>query len=278
MYKVIDNEDTLEILLYSLIEGGTTAGNVLKQLKDAGDKKIVLRINSDGGEAFDAIALYNYLKPLKPEVIIDGICASAASIVAMAGSPIKMHASSMMMIHNPRMLTFGDSEDHKDTAAILEQLGGQVAGIYAARTGKSEAEILNIMGQELWITADIALREGFIDEVIPLEPASLPEPEAAPIEVVDRYEEGVRAERARLRALDELALPGREVILNEAKYITCQTAQDIALELLRLERPVMAREAAVDGISSLSVGAQQVAAFNDMKMDAILGRIRGGKK
>lgn len=258
MYKITNESGRAELLLYSLIEGGTTAGNILKQLRNV-EGKITLRINSDGGEAFDAIALYNYLKPKGVAVIVDGICASAASIVAMAGEHITMMQGSMMMIHNPCSLVYGDSETHKGESDVLNKLRDQMADIYAERTGMTRDTIITLMDAETWMTAQEAVNTGFADAV---------EPHTATpsVEITDRYAEGVKAERERLRALDELMTPERSAVINAAKYETGQTAQDIALTLLKADR------GRTSSINSLPLEAKADPAVH---VSEILKRLRG---
>ena len=246
MYKIYSQQDgTTEILLYSLIEGGYTASKLIRQLKDSPSQSITLRINSDGGEVFDAIALYNYLKGRDVRVIIDGICASAASIVAMSGRDITMMQGSMMMIHNPATIAIGDAEELRAQAEVLDKVSALVTDIYASRASIGRDEIVKLMDDDTWMTAPEALAYGFadaLDEAIEEIPeADSPEAKAAMVKDLAAYDaaydDGVKAERARLRELDELSAPGREVIINEAKYIAPQTAQEIAVKLLKNERP-----------------------------------------
>lgn len=233
MYKILNQSgDTTEILLYSLIEGGTTAAKVIKSLQSNPSGNITLRINSDGGEVFDAIALYNYLKDKHVTVIIDGMCASAASIVAMCGERIIMKSSSMMMIHNPVTFAFGDSSDMKNAAEMLDKVTGIIEDIYQAKTGLQGEEILEMMNAQTWMTPQEALEHGFCDEV---EPDPSISDLAEPFTETLNYSDGVSAERERLRALDELYTPSRAPIINRAKYETGQTASEIAIELLKAE-------------------------------------------
>ena len=217
-----------EILLYSLIEGGLTAGKLIKELQASQSDSIILRINSDGGEIFDAIAIYNYLKNKDVHVVIDGICASAASIVAMSGKHITMKQGSMMMIHNPLTIAIGESEDLRAQADILDKITESIVSIYMSRTGRTHDEIVSMMDSESWMKELEAVAAGFADSV-----DTAPKPPAA--ENTAAYEDGVRAERERLKALDELYTPGRAKMIDAAKYQTGQTAQEIALDLLKAE-------------------------------------------
>ena len=233
-----------EILLYSLIEGGLTAGKLIKSLQASQSDTITLRINSDGGEIFDAIAIYNYLKNKDVHVVIDGICASAASIVAMSGKTITMKQGSMMMIHNPLTIAIGESEYLRAQADILDKLKESMVSIYMTRTGKTHDEIVSMMDSESWMNELEAVAAGFADDIDSAgELPAVDENTRIYEDVTDRvkaeqsrtYEDGVMAERERLKALDELYTPGRAKMIDAAKYQTGQTAQEIALDLLKAE-------------------------------------------
>lgn len=255
--------------MYSLIERGKTANQAIKAIQDSGAENITLRINSDGGEVFESIALYNFLKGRNVHVIIDGICASGASVVAMAGKTITMLQGAMMMIHNPLTVAVGYSEDLRAEADILDKISDSLAGIYASRTGKDKAEILELMKAETWMSDMEALAEGFADEVdAPASEADLQEeeehPEPRPIEESALYREGVQAERERMRELDELYAPGREDILNRAKYEDFTRAGDVAIAILKREGMKKSEHADVAQINNLSVRANDDDAVRSM--------------
>ena len=282
MYQIVNQQgNSLEILLYSLINRGMTANRIIEQITQSGAEDITLRINSDGGEVFESIALYNYLKDKNVHVIVDGIAASGASIIAMAGQDITMLQGSMMMIHNPLSLAIGYAEDLRAEADILDKISDSIAGIYASRTGKEKAEILDIMKAEAWMTAEEAVAEGFADEIdAPATEADIQEEEAQtsdeaePIENSALYREGVRAERERLRELDELNAPGREAIINAAKYETGEHAEDIAVKLLKRE----ARGAEKSSAASINVnnlGLPDKDSVDIASMAEIINRMRG---
>ena len=235
MYKILNQVDNTEILLYSLIYEGCTANQLIDQMKNI-NSPITLRINSDGGEIFEGISLYNYLKDKDVTVIIDGICASSASIIAMAGRKIIMKTGSMMMIHNPSSMLYGDSEDFKAVAEVLDKMTDNIADIYSQRTGQDKNTILDLMKKNTWLNASEAKSMNFCDEIdIPDEEPKTENQENL-IENKLTYEQGIMAERERLKALDELMSEGREKIINEAKYISGKTAQDIAITLLKSEK------------------------------------------
>ena len=241
MYRIQNKtEDTCEILLYSLINHGDTAMNIIKQLKGLKSvKKISLRINSDGGDVFEALAIYNYLKSLDAEITvhIDGLAASAATIVACSGKVI-MPSNAQMMIHNPFGMVQGDSEELRAMAEVLDKVKDSVISVYEAKTGAPREVISGMMDEETWITADEAFMMKFCDEVIDELPgADDDEDDTNP--AVEQYlaaiDDRVKAERERLQELDALMTPERRGIINRAKYETLQSAKDIALELLKIQ-------------------------------------------
>ncbi len=259
MYKILNQTDTqTEILLYSLIEGGLTASRLIRALKDSQSENITLRINSEGGEVFDSIAIYNYLKGRNVNVIIDGICASGASIVAMAGKSITMKQGSMLMIHNPLTFAAGDAEELRLQAEILDKITLSLAGIYSTRTGKPQEEILTLMAGELWMNETEALNAGFVDQI----ETDIPEPPETVDASAKSYDDGVKAERERLRALDELYAPGREVFLNMAKYVTLQNASEIAIDILKAEKHP--ESPAVNNHRTVSAAESEISAMADL--------------
>lgn len=253
MYKITSSADKADIMLYSLIEGGITASKLLHSLNGLDPSApITLHINSDGGEVFDAITLYNVLKARNMNVIVEGMCASAASIVAMAGKHILMKKGSMMMIHNPITAVRGDSEALKDAASLMDKLTESMADIYAERTGLDREQVVALMSAESYMTPEDALRMKFADEVEAEAPSTAP-----------TYEEGVLAERERIKALDELMAPGRETIINEAKYVSRRTAQEAAVDILKAEAARSWVEPRINGLSMFDHAKERIRAFED---------------
>lgn len=145
-----------------------TPAQFQKDLGKLGDiESLDVFINSPGGDVFAGITIYNILKrhPAKVNIHVDGIAASAASIVAMAGDKIVMPASATLMIHNAWGLGMGNKARMRALADELERLDGQLAGIYAGRTGKDAKTISAWMDAERWMSGDEALADGFCDEV-----------------------------------------------------------------------------------------------------------------
>lgn len=167
--------DKAEIKLYDEIGfWGVTAKEFTDALDSIEASTIVLRINSPGGDVFDGLAMHAALKShaARVEVVIEGVAASAASFIALAGDTVSMHESAMMMIHRAWGVAIGNQSDMAAMQKVLAKIDGQLAGIYAARTGKSVADMLAAMTGEsdgTWYTAEEAGAANLIDEVIALD-------------------------------------------------------------------------------------------------------------
>jgi ATP-dependent protease ClpP protease subunit len=164
-----------EILIYEEIgeyfDRGTSsmAGITVKSVRQSLDQagvfsRIKLRINSPGGDAFEGVAIGNVLKAAgRPiDVCIDGIAASAASIIAMCGGTITMASNAMMMIHKAWSACIGNCDDMRKMAETLDSIdSGAIAQTYVDKTGRSMAEILAMMAEETWLSARECLDMGF---------------------------------------------------------------------------------------------------------------------
>ncbi len=162
-------EKHTEVMIFDEIGlWGVTAKDFATALKAIPeDHAITVRINSPGGSVFDGYAIFNALKSRAASVTtkVEGLAASMASIVALAGSRVTAAANSMFMIHNPWSGVAGDSEDLRKTADLLDKLTSQLVGIYAGKSGKSEDEVRAAMDAETWFTAEEAKAWGLVDEV-----------------------------------------------------------------------------------------------------------------
>jgi ATP-dependent protease ClpP protease subunit len=153
-----------EVLIYDEIGAyGVSAKGFLAELgalpKEAA---IDLRLNSPGGSVFDAVAIHNALGRHEGliTVWIDGIAASAASYVAMAGDEIVMPENAFLMIHDPSGIVMGTAGDMRDMAGTLDKIAASMTRGYAARSGKPEAEIAALLAAETWFDAADALEAG----------------------------------------------------------------------------------------------------------------------
>jgi ATP-dependent protease ClpP protease subunit len=161
----------LELDLYgtvgSIWDDGINAAKVVALLRNAEDvTEIECRINSMGGNAFDGIAIMNALKdhPAKVTVKVDGLAASAASIIAMAGDTIEMGDGAFMMVHQASALVVGNAQDMAQMSGILDKCDGEITGIYARRTGKSVETVRGWVNAETWFTGPEAVEAGLADK------------------------------------------------------------------------------------------------------------------
>lgn len=147
-------------------DDGFTAADVIVALSQIdGDSELDVHLNSGGGVATEGAAIHALLtaRPGVTNIVIEGIAASAASLIAMAGATVTMTAGSVMMIHDPSGYTFGTSADHNKTVEALEALATSYARVYAAKSGKTPEECRDIMKAERWYTPAEAVAEGFAD-------------------------------------------------------------------------------------------------------------------
>ena len=134
----------------------------------SGDGPITLHINSPGGDCFAASQIYTMLMdyPHDVTVQIDGMAASAASVIAMAGTRVQMSPTSMMMIHNPFTMAMGDSEEMRKAIQLLDEVKESIINAYEIKTGQSRTKLSHLMDSETWMNAWKAKELGFCDEVM----------------------------------------------------------------------------------------------------------------
>ena len=319
--------DEVDLLVYGVIDdwpwGDVVAAEFAQELAAHKNKQVHCRINSVGGDVFAGIAIHNMLQthPGGARCTVEGLAASAASVIAMAGSRTTMLRGAMLMIHQPSALATGEASELRKTADVLDQISGSLVSIYQAKTGKPAEELQAMLDAETWMSAQEAVAQGFADEVLgevvpqargeavyfngvgfPLtraprsvvqEPAPAPQPAAttgritrallderapelvaelleegrqqvrAELEVVPapdpepvtraRLEEtvpdllasilaegraeGAAAERERIQAIEELAIPGHRELLVQAKFGPEPVSPEaFAVAVMRAER------------------------------------------
>lgn len=171
-YQIKSAATSAEILIYEDIGdnwlGGISAKQFVDDLKEIKNvKSINVRINSDGGSVFDGNTIYNALKrhDARITVDIDGLAASIASIIAMAGDEIRIAENGFMMIHDPWMVAGGTAQELRDAADTMDKVQEQLVNTYVKRTGGDAAEIADLMAAETWMNAEEALERGFVDVI-----------------------------------------------------------------------------------------------------------------
>jgi ATP-dependent protease ClpP protease subunit len=285
-----------EVRIYGYIAesdwwGETTPRSFIEELKSLGDiKTLHVHINSYGGDVSAGSAIYSILKQHQAKVVVhvDGFALSAASVVAMAGDTVIMPGNSMMMIHNPATYAGGDARDLRKEADMLDKMRESMIAAYHDKTKLPRDELIRMMDDETWFTADEAVEKGFADVAeAPLMAAAavrpgvmavggvefdltgyrnLPESLKKEMEEkkLDKLEEGtplvqniliaspeanlggantpdeisraVKAERERIKALDELNIPGAEDIIAKAKYETGVSPEQAAVEIIKAHK------------------------------------------
>ena len=141
---------------------------VFREELHAGKGDVVLWINSPGGDCFAAAQIYNMLMdyPGSVTVKIDGLAASAASVIAMAGSTVEISPVGMMMIHNPMTISIGDVQEMERAIALLAEVKESIINAYEIKTGLPRAKISRLMDAETWMNAKKAVELGFADSVL----------------------------------------------------------------------------------------------------------------
>ena len=134
----------------------------------AGEGDLVIWLNSPGGDCIAASQIYTMLMDYKGKVTvkIDGIAASAASVIAMAGTTVLMAPTALMMVHNPLTVAIGDSEEMQKAIAMLSEVKESIINAYEIKTGQSRAKLSHLMDAETWLNAKKAFELGFADGIL----------------------------------------------------------------------------------------------------------------
>ncbi|HFI0102098.1 TPA: head maturation protease, ClpP-related [Streptococcus suis] len=148
--------------------GDEITPQVFKNDLHAGSGNITLWINSPGGDVFAAAQIYNMLMDYKGDVhvVIDGLAASAASVIAMAGTTVSMSPVAMMMIHNPWTVAQGEAKDMQKVIEMLGEIKESIINAYELRTGLSRTKLSHLMDSESWFNAKKAVELGFADKIL----------------------------------------------------------------------------------------------------------------
>lgn len=149
--------------------GGVTAKQFAAELKPLGSVQTLnIHINSNGGDVFDGLAIYNLLAQHPARVVshIDGLAASIASVIAMAGDEIRISESGFIMIHNAAGGVLGGASDMRKMADLLDTVTASIADVYAERTSQEVPALRSMMDDETWFTGSEALAAGFADQMV----------------------------------------------------------------------------------------------------------------
>ncbi|WMJ86758.1 head maturation protease, ClpP-related [Anaerocolumna sp. MB42-C2] len=171
----VRDEDSEERTLYlnGVISDETWWGDeitpkIFKDELEAGSGNVTVWINSPGGDVFAAAQIYNMLMDYKGRVTvkIDGLAASAASVIAMAGGDVYMSPVSMLMIHNPSTIAIGDSEEMLRAKVLLDEVKESIINAYELKSGLARTKLSHLMDAETWMNANKAIELGFADKIL----------------------------------------------------------------------------------------------------------------
>lgn len=307
-FWLLKNEaDQAELQLYGVLGeeewwDDVTSKRFAEDVKSLRGKPLTVRINSVGGNVFTGNAIYSLLKThdKKVTVMIDGLAASAASVVAMAGEEVIMPANAMMMIHNPWTIAMGEASDFRKLADDMDKIRDSILTTYENKTGMDREALIEMLDEETWLTASEAKELGFADTILsdvkiaasigggniavngeqfslnrfknlPVSlvqaAAEQPTPEkpqnptagtvnaaSTTEDVMDietlkakhpdlfkqvtdaGIEAGVDQERARIKAIEEMAMPGHEDLVTKAKFDSGVSAEALAVEIVKAEK------------------------------------------
>jgi ATP-dependent Clp protease, protease subunit len=158
-----------EILLYDYIGWPfNDAGEVVRAIAGMRGKKITVRINSPGGDIFDAFAIFNALQSHKSKVAtrVESLAASAASIILLAGKEVQAYQNAMVMIHEPWIMATGNQHELRDMANILDKISDDMLDIYNEHSNVWRSDLRAMMKAETWLTAKEAKGKGFVDTLV----------------------------------------------------------------------------------------------------------------
>ena len=146
---------------------GVTAQNFIDEIKEYEDTELNIHINSLGGEVFEGMAIYSIIqrRKAKTTVYIEGIAASIASVIALAADEVIMSENSLLMIHNAWGGTQGEAKDMRKQAEILDKITNEIAEVYVKKSGIPYNEVIRMMDEETWLTAEEAVALGLVDSI-----------------------------------------------------------------------------------------------------------------
>lgn len=230
-FRLVNTAETPVLYLYDVIGadffGGISAKMVADELATIkGAKSIDVRINSPGGDVFDGNAIFTLLKShgAKINVFVDGLAASIASVIAMAGDSIEISSAGYFMIHDPSGLSFGNSAEHRKMADLLDKIRDTIVDVYSEKSSASREQLSDWMSTETWFNAEESVANGFASAIgadqkvaacidprlfryraIPqnLTTETPPEPvQASPAEVLESIQRRIQQDRLKWREPD----------------------------------------------------------------------------
>lgn len=244
-----------EILIYGEIGDywdGLDATSLAGQIKGASGDKIVVRLNTPGGSVFTAQAFYSLLRASGKtvEIFIDGICASAGTIISSAGDVVNMPENAMFMIHNPMTSLYGANADEmRETADILDKVQETIIAAYRNKTGQTDEKLKELMSTDTYLTAQEAKDLGFIDNIV------------APFAVAASLNKGILS----VNGVEMSAERFKNIPKNSFNIVESNTNKDsgdfMNLAELKAQKPDLYAEAVAEGKQSIDVANIQAEAI-----------------
>jgi ATP-dependent Clp protease protease subunit len=255
---VRDEGDTSEatVLIYDIIDmWGVNASDFINSIRTLDVETIHVRINSPGGNVFDGLAIANALREHKAHVIthIDGIAASIASVIAVAGDEVLMADNAFFMIHDPWTITMGNSREIRKTADMLDKVATGIIKDYVKR-GTDEKQVKQWMADETWFDATEAKDAGFIDTIIGQSEEDAPADRASVAELFDLQQFGFKHAPAALASRDVKKKPTTrdlEAALRDAGCTSAEAKRILASGLKSSAETRDANQAVISGAERL---------------------------
>lgn len=213
-----ENPEVAELYLYGTIGNGwfddITSGNVKEFLNTSDVSQLNVHVNSGGGDVFESIAIHNLLKShsAKISIYIDGLAGSGASVIAMAGDEIIMPRNAMMMIHKAWTVAAGNADEFRKVANDMDKIDHAVTESYTGRFVGEREELVTLLTNEEWLTADECMALGFCDSVGEIqlnenedEPEDSNENEAQTVaSIVDKYKVFASTEKKKIETKNNI--------------------------------------------------------------------------
>ncbi|ENX3862430.1 Clp protease ClpP [Listeria monocytogenes] len=213
-----ENPEVAELYLYGTIGNGwfddITSGNVKEFLNTSDVSQLNVHVNSGGGDVFESIAIHNLLKShsAKISIYIDGLAGSGASVIAMAGDEIIMPRNAMMMIHKAWTVAAGNADEFRKVANDMDKIDHAVTESYTGRFVGEREELVTLLTNEEWLTADECMALGFCDSVGEIqlnenedEPEDSNENEAQTVaSIVDKYKVVASTEKKKIETKNNI--------------------------------------------------------------------------
>ncbi len=231
-YSIKAAANRAEVYIYDEIGAfGVSAKQFTQEFAAINASQILVRINSIGGDVFDGIAIHNAIKAKQADITtqVDGIAASIASIIMLAGKQIAIAKNGYVMIHQPWTFAMGNGEDLRKQADLLDKLSGTMATMYAAKTGKTAEQMSSVMSAVTWYTAEEAKAAGFVDAVLE-EEGDLPAAAAKAVLKLQNPPEQIKKIAAKLIEKSAAADEQKARDMEAAKAETARIKREIEMD------------------------------------------------